>query len=109
MNAHRELFDMPYDELTDEQRRELALQRLKDKNDFKVHLVVFAVINAMLVTIWAFTGNVFTAPPGAPLEFFWPVFPIVGWGVGVAIHGYTVYRGNVYTEEQIQREMRNLP
>jgi hypothetical protein len=95
--------------MTDEQRRQLTLRRLKAKNEFKVHLVVYAVINTMLVAIWAFTANVFTAAPGTPLEFFWPIFPIFGWGVGVAIHGYTTYRGTVYTEEQIRREMRNLP
>jgi hypothetical protein len=28
--------------------------------------------------------------------------------VGIVIHAYTVYRGDVYTEEQIQREMKAL-
>jgi fatty acid desaturase len=109
MTTHAQLVDVPYEDMTTDQRRELAFHRLKAKNDFRVHLVVYVIINAMLVTIWAFTGNVFTAAPGTPLEFFWPIFPIVGWGVGVAIHGYTAYRGNVYTEAQIQREMQNLP
>jgi len=25
------------------------------------------------------------------------------------IHGYVTYRGNIYTEEKIQREMTKLP
>jgi hypothetical protein len=109
MTVPTQLVEIPYEEMTDEQRREVALHRLKAKSDFRVHLLVYVVINAMLVTIWAFTGNIFTAAPGTPIDFFWPIFPIVGWGVGVVIHGYTAYRGNIYTEEQIQREIRSLP
>src|SRR5664279_6419847 len=32
------------------------------------------LVNGFLVVIWAMTGA----------GFFWPVFPIVGWGIGVA-------------------------
>ena len=108
MTTDMNIVDIPYEAMTNEQRRELALRRLKAKNEFRVHLFVYLAINAMLVAIWAVTGNVFTATPGTPIQIFWPIFPIVGWGAGVAIHGYTAYRGTIYTEEQIQREMRNL-
>src|SRR6266487_12988 len=87
----------PADSMTE--RREQAIKRIKAKNDFKIHLVVYLAVNAMLVVIWAFTNA----------GFFWPIFPIVGWGIGVVINGYVAYQGNVYTEEQIQREMQNLP
>jgi hypothetical protein len=86
-------------------RHDLAIKRIKAKNDFKIHLVVYLAVNAMLVVIWAFTSA------GQPFlhSFFWPIFPIAGWGIGVLINGYVAYRGNIYTEEQIQREMQNLP
>ena len=84
---------------SDEQLREAAIKRIKEKNDFQIHVVVYLAVNIMLVGIWWFTGA----------GFFWPIFPILGWGVGVAANGYTVYRGNNYTEDQIQREMRNVP
>jgi hypothetical protein len=109
MTTGPNIVDVPFEALTSDQRRELALSRLKAKNEFRVHAFVYVAINAMLVTLWAFTGNVFGAPAGTPIGFFWPIFPIVGWGVGVAIHGYTAFRGSIYTEEQIQRELRNLP
>jgi hypothetical protein len=80
-------------------RRVQAIKRIKEKNDFKIHLMVYLAVNAMLVFIWAFTSQ----------GFFWPIFPIVGWGIGVVINGYIVYRGNIYTEERIQREMEKLP
>ncbi len=86
-------------------RRELAIKRIKAKNDFKIHLLVYLTVNTMLVVIWAFTN----AGQPFPQGFFWPIFPIAGWGIGVVINGYVAYWGNVYTEEQIQREMQKLP
>ena len=82
-----------------DQRRELAIKRIREKNDFKVHLVVYAVVNTMLVVVWAATGA----------GYFWPIFVMAFWGIGVVMHGYTTYKGNVVSEEQIQREMQNLP
>lgn len=80
-------------------RRELAIKQIKAKNDFIVHLLIYLAINGMLVFTWAFTGA----------GFFWPIFPIVGWGIGVVAHGYQVYWGNSYSEERIRREMETLP
>ncbi len=93
----------------DEERREAAIKRIKEKNSFKIHLFIYLVINAMFVVMWGISHSAITVSPGLPTTYFWPIFPIVGWGVGLAIHGYNVYRGNHYTEEQIQREMKNVP
>ena len=41
--------------------------------------------------------------------YFWPIFVMAAWGVGVVINGYTAYRGNAITEEGIEREMKTLP
>jgi hypothetical protein len=89
---------------TGDPRRDLAIKRIKAKNAFKIHLVVYLAVNVMLVVIWAFTA----AGKAYPQGFFWPILPIVGWGVGVVINGYVVYHGNVPTEKQIQREMKKV-
>lgn len=98
MTAQTQFIEAPK---TEEERRAYAIRRIKEKNDFRSHLIVYVVINAMLVAIWFMVtgGN----------AFFWPIVPILGWGVGLVLHGYTVYRGNVITETQITREMRELP
>ena len=83
---------------SEEQKRELAIKRLKDKYGFKIHLFVYVVVNTMIVLVWAFTGS----------GFFWPIFVIALWGMGVVINGFAVYGADRYTEEQIQREMKNL-
>src|SRR5437764_9736781 len=71
-------------------RREQAIKRIKAKNAFKVHLLVYLTVNAMLVVIWValaaagWSHYVFVSP-GLPQDFFWPIFPIIGWGIGLVI------------------------
>ena len=78
--------------------RELALKQLKKKRDFHAHLLVYAMVNTFLVVIWLLTNA------GG---FFWPVFPIAGWGIGVVMNAWDVYRGD-FAEDEIRREMDNL-
>ena len=80
-------------------RRALAVRRIREKNEFKVHLFIYVLVNAMIVLVWLWTGA----------GFFWPVFVIGFWGIGLVTHAYNAYRGTVITEDQIQREMRKLP
>ena len=80
----------------DARPRELAIKRLKKRRDFYGHLLVYALINGVLVAIWALI-NVH--------GFFWPIFPILGWGVGVVLNAWDVYRNDAFSEAQIQREI----
>ena len=79
--------------------RERAIKRLKKRRDFSGHLLVYVLVNAFLVVIWAMTN---------PDGFFWPVFPIVGWGIGVVLNAWDVYRNDEFDEEQIRREIERL-
>jgi hypothetical protein len=79
--------------------RERAIKRLKKRRDFSGHLLVYVLVNAFLVVIWAMTD---------PDGFFWPVFPIVGWGIGVVLNAWDVYRNDEFDEEQIRREIERL-
>ena len=76
-------------------RREEAIRRLKAKRGFRQHLATYAVVNGFLVVIWAITGE----------GDFWPVWPMAGWGLGLALHGWGVYGQRPITEAEIQREM----
>lgn len=78
--------------------RERAVRRLKKKADFRTHLLVYFLVNGVLVVIWAVTGS----------GFFWPIFPLLGWGIGVAANAWDVYRRDFPSEEKIQREMDRL-
>jgi len=88
------------DETTrDEVLRERAMKRLRKRRDFYGHLLVYVLVNSFLVVIWALTDV---------HGFFWPVFPIVGWGIGVVMNAWDVFRNEEFDEQQIQREVERL-
>ena len=78
--------------------RDRALRRLKKRRDFHAHLLVYVLVNGFIVTIWAVTGS----------GFFWPVFPIVFWGIGVVMNAWDVYHSDEFSEHEIAREMARL-
>ncbi|MBK5265994.1 MAG: 2TM domain-containing protein [Acidimicrobiia bacterium] len=82
----------PFEDLP-EDTREAAVKRVKAKRDFKSHVAVYILINALLVTIWATTGA----------GYFWPVWPLAGWGIGLALNAWTVYFERPITEDDIRR------
>lgn len=87
------------DETHDSELRQRAIRRLKKRHDFGQHLLVYVLVNGFLVAIWAITSL---------HTFFWPVFPILGWGIAVVLNAWDVYRPEGFTEEQIRREERHL-
>jgi hypothetical protein len=39
----------------------------------------------------------------------WPVFASLGWGIGLVVHGWTVYGvDDARREAEVQKEMRRL-
>lgn len=80
--------------------RDRALKHLKKRRDLGVHVLMYVMVNAFLVTIWAVTS-------GAG-SFFWPVFVMAGWGIGLVANVYDVYFADDFTEDQIRREMKHL-
>ena len=83
---------------TEEGLRRRAVQRLRKQADFRTHIVVYLATNALLVAIWWVTGA----------AFFWPVFPIFGWGIGLVAHAWDAYGPDRLTEPRIQAEIDRL-
>jgi hypothetical protein len=77
--------------------REQATIRLRKKRDFLAHLLAYVLINGSLLIIWALTGS----------GFFWPVFPLACWGIGLVFHAWDVYRQPV-SEDKIRREIERV-
>ena len=79
-----------------EHARELAIQRLKLKQDFKGMLAggLFAVL--VCVVIWLMGDG----------GYFWPVWVIFGIGIAVVVQAWKTYGpSNRITEADVQREM----
>ena len=45
---------------------------------FRAHATSYLLVMALLVTIWLLT---------TPGGYFWPIWPMLGWGIGLASHG----------------------
>ena len=80
--------------------RRTAERRVAAKTGFKIHALVFVLVNLGLVAI-----NLATTPDH--LWFPWPMF---GWGIGLLAHGLSVYAAVSPTarEAAIRREMDKL-
>ncbi len=76
--------------------RDKAVTQLKKRRDFRGHLLIYVLVNAFLVAIWAITN---------PHAFFWPLFIIGGWGIGLVMNAWDVYWRKEITEEEIQHEI----
>jgi hypothetical protein len=83
--------------ITDDTRAH-ALERLKKQQDFRAHLLVFTMVNAMVWTIWALTGS----------GFPWPIFVTGGWGIGLVMNAWEAFWRRPISEAEVQREMERL-
>jgi hypothetical protein len=85
--------------MTDTDKREAAIARLKEKRDFTTHLIVFVIVNAFLIFVWWITteGN----------GYFWPAWVIAGWSIGIVMHAWETWRPPI-SESAIEREMEKM-
>jgi len=51
------------------------------------------MVNALLIVIWAIAGG----------GFFWPVFPLMGWGIGMVFHAWDTY-SRPPSDDRIRRD-----
>jgi 2TM domain-containing protein len=62
-------------------------------------VAIYLVVNLLLVVIWALSG----------VGQFWPIWAMLGWGIGLAFHGWSVYVRKPISEDEIRREMQRGP
>lgn len=86
----------------DAQLRDLAVKRLKKHQDFHAHAVVYVVVNGFLWALWL----VISLTSG--WHFPWPVFPLLGWGIGLALNAWDVYWRREITPADVEREVERL-
>ena len=69
---------------------------------FKRSLTVYFLVNSFLCAVWFITS-------GKDGGHFWPVWPILGWGLGIAIQYANAY-GNLdmfSTEKEYEKLKKN--
>lgn len=84
---------------SDSELRQAAVTRLRKKRDLQAHVIAYVTFNLLLIGIWSITGHA---------GFFWPLIPLLAWGIGVAFHIWDVYSPEHPSEARIQKEMRHM-
>jgi hypothetical protein len=91
-----------YDPDTDPQLYQAARKRVKKRNEFYSNLISWLIVSAFLFAI-----NIITST-----EHIWALYPFLGWGLGVAFHGFETFGvggfGKDIEERKIQKEMDRM-
>jgi class 3 adenylate cyclase len=56
-------------------------RRSSMRQSLRIHLIVYGAVNFFLILVWAAAGG----------GYFWPIWSILGWGIGVAAHAIVVF------------------
>ncbi|MCK4526395.1 2TM domain-containing protein [candidate division WOR-3 bacterium] len=80
------------------ERYRRAKERVEEIKSFYSHLFVYIIVNLALFLI-----NILTAPDS--LWFYWPLF---GWGIGLLIHGFTVFGTKRFLRDWEERKIEEL-
>lgn len=86
-------FTQPQDSL-----ERIARRRAGAKMGWYIHATVYIAVNSLLAVLSALSGQ------------HWAVFPALGWGLGLAIHGAVVFLvtgGGLY-QRLLQQERNRL-
>ena len=87
--------------MTPDEIDDLARRRAGAKLGWYVHAVAFTVIN---LVVFGMSRYGFGNRP-------WSVFPLLGWGLGLALHGISVFvigSGSGLRERMVQKERERL-
>ncbi|HEY1112851.1 MAG TPA: 2TM domain-containing protein [Chitinophagaceae bacterium] len=68
---------------------------------FKRHLAAYAILNIFFWVLWYVTHE-----GGEPDGLPWPVWPMLGWGIGVAFHYASAYLAT--GDNTVEREYHKL-
>lgn len=85
---------------TDRDLEKAARRRVRARLGFYTHALVFVLVNLGLFAINSATGG-----------YRWNVWPLMGWGLGLGIHGLVVFlslQGEGVRQRMLAREMERL-
>lgn len=85
--------------VADPQLRAEARKSIRAKRELQVHLTSYAIVISALVVIW-----LVTSAPG----YFWPIWPMMGWGIGIAFHVASLRWDRPVTEAEITAEAERM-
>lgn len=78
--------DLPLDQISTRDPRRQAARSRKAKRGLQIHLINYIAMSVLMIGIWLAVGF------GVGSWYFWPIWPILGAGVGVVAHTLSAAR-----------------
>ena len=72
--------DLPVRRIVRHDPRRRAARRAAARRGALIHLGVYLAVSLLMIVAWLATAV------AAGQWYFWPVWPILGWGIGIAAH-----------------------
>ena len=83
-----------------EMKDEMLWKLAKRRAGFKWSFLMYVLVNAMLVAIWYLTSGTDS--------YFWPVWSMLGWGLGIAIQYFEAYHGSkIFSVQNEYEKLKN--
>ena len=70
----------------------LQIQRWRD---FGSQVLAYVMGNLVFIIIWAVQGK----------GFFWPMYPLLVWGLGLSVQHFTMVIRGPITDEEVRRSL----
>jgi len=80
------------------QHYQAVKQRVQKISVFYQHLIVYVLVNAGLAALNLMSDA----------SELWFLYPLFGWGIGVAAHGLTVFLGEGWTKSWEEKKIREI-
>ncbi|HEV7350195.1 2TM domain-containing protein [Telluribacter sp.] len=85
------------------QRNEQLWKVAQNRAAFKIHLRTYLLVNTGFWILYFFMSK----QPWGERMYPWPLWPMLGWGIGLASHYFSAYR-SVDKESMAEREYQKL-
>lgn len=90
----------------EQQNDDQLWQIAKARVGFRWSILSYILLNTFMVLIWYFTSG--------PGSYFWPMWSMLGWGIGIAFQYFQAYHGNKLTSTQdeydkLKRKQQDRP
>jgi hypothetical protein len=93
---------------TTESQTGQAASEIMAKRRFRVNLVIYLSVTALLIAAWAVLAVAGVPMKHMALNLVITLVVMALWGARIALSRHHTHRAHPYTEEQIQREMTKL-
>ncbi len=86
--------------ISKEQKEDLLWRMAKKRASFKRSFISYLAVNTFLVAIWFLTSG--------EESYFWPIWPILGWGFGMAMQYVDAYHTDkIFSAEKEFQKLKN--